>query len=406
MDALQYLRLLADPTLILAAQGMTPDPWQRAFLNCSRRSIMLCCCRGAGKTRAAAAKALHHALFREPALVLLVSRAQRQASELFRYCREGFRALGRPVRVAAESRTTLEFANGNRIISLPGREETIRSFQGVTLLVKDEAARIPDDLHRSVTPMLAIRNGQEINLSTPWGQRGWFWRKWTEDPDVERFRVTWKECPRHSEAFIARELREHGASWVAQEYECSFASMAGIVYPDFAQRCAIGDAPAPVGRKVGGIDFGYRDPFVALWGCHDSATDMLIVHGEHYRRECGLREHAALMPKGYVWEADPSQPALIDELRRANFTVHKAFNKIEPGIAAVRARIERGKLKVVRSACPHLLEEAALYCYDDEGSETPIDENNHALDALRYMIARIDRGFIARARREVPEEKE
>jgi hypothetical protein len=45
-------------------------------------------------------------------------------------------------------------------------------------------------------------------------------------------------------------------------------------------------------------------------------------------------------------------------------------------------------------ACPNLLREAELYCYAPDAAsrraETPLDSNNHALDALRYVITSID----------------
>ena len=40
--------------------------------------------------------------------------------------------------------------------------------------------------------------------------------------------------------------------------------------------------------------------------------------------------------------------------------------------------------------CPNLVREARLYRYDEDGSESPVDEENHALAALRYLIARLD----------------
>ncbi len=52
---------------------------------------------------------------------------------------------------------------------------------------------------------------------------------------------------------------------LAQEYECSFEALEGLVFPDFEQRCGT-ISVAPPGKKVGGIDFGFRNPFAALWG--------------------------------------------------------------------------------------------------------------------------------------------
>ncbi|MGL4553966.1 MAG: terminase large subunit domain-containing protein [Gemmataceae bacterium] len=396
----QAAALALDPSGILRAQGIEPDAWQREFLLCEDRHIALCCCRGAGKSRATSAKALHRALFRPGSLILLVSRSQRQAMELFRYCRDGYRALGKPVPLTKETETQYEFGNGSRIVCLPGKEANIRAFQGVALLIKDEAARIPDDLNRAVTPMLSISQGQEIDLSTPFGQRGFFHRKWTDAAlPLRRFQIDWRRCPRHSAAFIGRERHEHGDSWVRQEYECSFEAMSGLVYPDFEARtyCLTEEL---FGRQVGGIDFGFRNPFAALWGVYNPESDILTVRDERYLRETGLHEHAAALPPRVEWSADPAHPTEIRELRRAGHLVHKADNRIEAGIAAVRARLETGRLRVITRRCPNLLAEAALYRYPGPGegrgerTESPVDADNHALAALRYLVARLDRHFI------------
>jgi hypothetical protein len=253
--------------------------------------------------------------------------------------------------------------------------------------------------------MIAVSNGQEIDLSTPWGQRGWFWRKYTAgDHDITRFRVSWRECPRHSHDFVAKEEREHGKSWVAQEYECSFEALSGLVYPDFREKVAtltgiIG------GRAVGGIDFGFRNPFAAIWGTYDHIADVLWISHERYLRECPLHEHARALPKDVLWYADPAHPTETIELRRAGFTVKKGHNAIAAGIAAVRARLETGRLRVNTHNCKNLLAEAELYRYPDADAATgqradvPVDEHNHALGALRYLISRIDARFIAKALR-------
>lgn len=111
-SAAQQLALALDPTRVLAAQGLTPDPWQRAVLFATARDVLLCCSRGAGKSRVTSALALHTALCRPRSLVLLVSRSLRQSTELFRYVKQGYRALGRPVETVKDNETQLEFANG------------------------------------------------------------------------------------------------------------------------------------------------------------------------------------------------------------------------------------------------------------------------------------------------------
>src|SRR5207248_11801356 len=173
----------------------------------------------------------------------------------------------------------------------------------------------------------------------------------------------------------------------------------GLVYPDFA-RC-VTDGPAPDGQHVGGMDFGLRNPFAALWGVLDR-DGVLWLTGEHYGREQSLSWHAQRLPRDVTWYADPAGAREIHELRCAGFAVRKGDNDRRPGIAAVRARLEDGTLKVLADACPNLVAEAGLYRYDTDrsaGGETPVKEHDHALDALRYLVSRIDARRLARIRR-------
>jgi Terminase RNaseH-like domain/Terminase large subunit, T4likevirus-type, N-terminal len=423
MNVHNCIALLLDPSRILLAQGLSPDPWQRALLFAPDRQLLLNCSRQSGKSTTVSALALHTALFTPGGLVLLLSPSQRQSGEIFRKVLLAYRALGRPLKAVQETQTVLELENRSRIICLPGREGTIRSFSGVNLLVLDEAARIPDDLYRSVRPMLAVSRGRLVALSTPFGQHGWFYEEWHGNGPWKRVRITWRDCPRITPEFIEEETRALGPHWVDQEYNACFTALEGLVYPDFEQavvelgtgnsECgtpAIPSAPhsefrVPSSRRVGGIDFGWRNPFAALWGILDR-DDVLWLEGERYRRETPLHEHAAaLRALGSVqWYADPAGRTETEELRAANLNVRRGDNDIRLGIAAVTARLRTGRLKVPRSRCPQLLAEAKLYRYPTAAErkhhgEEPIDAHNHALAALRYLIAKLDARFVARLRK-------
>jgi hypothetical protein len=115
--------------------------------------------------------------------------------------------------------------------------------------------------------------------------------------------------------------------------------------------------------------------------------------GEHYARQKPLSFHAERLPRDVVWYADPSGAAEISELRCADRQVTRGINTLQLGIAAVSARLADGGLRVVEGACPNLLAEACLYRHPEKGegdSENPLDEHNHALAALRYLVSRID----------------
>jgi hypothetical protein len=198
--------------------------------------------------------------------------------------------------------------------------------------------------------------------------------------------------------------------------------MEGLVYPEFGDAVIAGDAQAgerhvaefarireslpegpnsgefgyggkpQVGTLVGGIDFGWRNPFAAIWGVLDRDDVLWITH-ERYLRETPLSDHGAALPRAVMWYADPAGRTEIEELRRAGLKVRHGDNTIRRGIALVSERIRTGRLKV-SPACVNLLAEARLYRYPtpaerEQLGENPIDAHNHALAALRYLVSRI-----------------
>jgi Terminase large subunit, T4likevirus-type, N-terminal len=246
-------RLRQDPSRIFTDAQMIPDPWQTKLLRSSSDRMLLLCSRQSGKSLSAAALALREALLYPPALVLLLSPTQRQSGELFRdKVRRLYSQLQRPVACVQESQLTMELANGSRIISLPGDEETVRGYSGVNLLVIDEAARVPDALYYSVRPMLAVSQGRLVCLSTPFGQRGWFHSEWQGGEGWERTKITALQCPRISLEFLKEEERSLGPRWFAQEYLTSFEDPTDAVFSYADVQAARDDDVPPLFSTPGG----------------------------------------------------------------------------------------------------------------------------------------------------------
>jgi len=353
----------------------------------------------------AALLGLVEALFIPDATVLLVSPVHRQSRLAFKIAVKFFRRLGSPL----EQRCTvdeLELTNGSQMVCVPGSEGRIRGYANVSLLIIDEAARVPDDLFHAVLPMVVVCNGRVICLSTPFGKRGFFHDAWANGgDDWQRFEVPASRIPRLKPASLEYQRRSLGAAKFRQEFGCSFESLEGLVYPDFA-RCVSPAAPLGLsGRKVGGIDFGFRNPFAAIWGTLDR-DGVLWLTGEHYERGQSLKYHSDHLPPKVLWYADPSGAQERHDLVHADHAVRRGTNAVRAGIAAVTARLQTGTLRVVAGACPNLLAEAQLYRYDNQGQargEAPLDEHNHALDALRYLINTLDARRMTGARQQLPE---
>ena len=84
-------------------------------------------------------------------------------------------------------------------------------FLAVSLLLVDEASRVPDELYMAVRPMLAASSGALWLMSTPCGKRGFFWEAWERGgPEWERIRAPGNECGRIDRAFQNLATDEHG----------------------------------------------------------------------------------------------------------------------------------------------------------------------------------------------------
>lgn len=226
------LRMALDPVAFgREALGFSPDPWQERVLRLEAKRLLLCCARQTGKSTVTAILALHRALFYPGSLVLLVSPSLRQSSELFRKVLGFWRRLDQPIPPEAESSLRLELKTGSRIVSLPGKESTVRGFSGAALIIEDEAARVPDELYYSVRPMLAVSGGRLILMSTPFGKRGHFFKEWAEGGEAwERVMVKATDCPRISPEFLEEERRALGDWWFRQEYLCEFVEPVGQLF--------------------------------------------------------------------------------------------------------------------------------------------------------------------------------
>ena len=226
----QDLALALDPALLAERVGLALDPWQRDVLRSTEQQVILNISRQAGKSTVTSMIGLHEALYRAPALVLLLAPALRQAQELYRKVKDAYLRLGQPVPTVEESALRMELANGSRIVALPGKEATIRGFSGAALLLVDEASRVPDDLYQAVRPMLAVSGGRIVLLSTPWGKRGFFFEEWTSGEGWERVRITADQCPRIPAGWLERERLSLPPHVYRSEYMCEFGETLDSVF--------------------------------------------------------------------------------------------------------------------------------------------------------------------------------
>jgi len=225
---------------VVERMGFAPDAWQARVLGSGARQGILNCSRQCGKSTVTAVMAVERAYTQAESLTLVVSPSARQSGEFLRKAAQFARKLEVRRKGDGDNEMSMLFPNGSRIVGLPGNEETIRGFSAVSLLLVDEASRVPDDLYLAVRPMLAVSGGALWLMSTPCGKRGFFWETWDRGgPEWEKVGVTAYECERIRKEVLEKDRQALGERRFRQEYLCEFTEAEdGVFDMDVVQRAA------------------------------------------------------------------------------------------------------------------------------------------------------------------------
>jgi hypothetical protein len=224
--------------------GLAVDPVQAELVRgCGRREL-LNCSRQWGKSTTTAAAVLHEGNYRPGSRTIIVSPGQRQSSLLLAKVEEFASAAQIAFSRLSGDDPGLSLPSGV-VIALPATEATTRGFSGCTWLIVDEASRVPDAVFFAALPFLATTNGRIWLLSTPFGQRGFYFRE-HESGRWNVTRVPAAECSRISPAFLAEQKLMMPHSWFRQEYECEFTSTEGAVFDADVILASVSDQEAPL----------------------------------------------------------------------------------------------------------------------------------------------------------------
>jgi hypothetical protein len=229
-------RYRADPAQLMLDAGFTPDPWQEQLLRSTDGRVLMVCARQVGKSQSVSFLALHTALTKPGSTITIVAPVEEQANELLRKVTHAYHAVGQPVGVVREAVTRLELANGSRVLALPGKESRMRSYTS-SLLILDEAARVPDEVVNAASPTMAVSKGRFVALSTAFSKSGWFYL---------RLSIQARHCPRITPAFLASERRKLGERWYAMEYENVFGDDVAAVFSNEDIRAAMDEPVTPL----------------------------------------------------------------------------------------------------------------------------------------------------------------
>lgn len=239
------LALALDPVQFACkALGFVPEPWQVGVLREATSDMLLNCHRQAGKSTVTAIKGLHRVIYKPEALVLLFSITEDQSIELFKKLTTFLKKLDVHPGLDKDTAQGFEFDNGSRVLALPGKPSSVRGYSAPDLVIVDEAAQVPDEMFTAISPMRARNQGQMIEMSTPFGKRGHFYKEWQESSAI-KIEVPVTHTPRITQEFLKAERRRLGERAFMQEYYCQFRDTIEQVFPtDLIERAVTADLKA------------------------------------------------------------------------------------------------------------------------------------------------------------------
>lgn len=285
---------------------------------------------------------------------------------------------------------------GHSTIYLKGWEavETLRGMR-FDFIVLDEVASFRNfetGWMEVLRPTLTDTKGEALFISTPKGFNHFYKLFNTVDEDYKSFHFKTSDNPHIPPEEIEKAKQELPENRFYQEYEGSFTKAEGLVFRDFDRARHLTDkAPESVSDTISGIDWGYTNP-AASYRIRIDRDRTYWIDREYYKTGQSTEsivEAVKLNNPSKVY-ADPAEPDRCDIAKRLGLNVREVSKDIEAGLDVLQELFKQNRIKIDRS-CENLIYELETYHYPDKKpdqneKETPVKENDHAIDCIRYAI--------------------
>ena len=168
--------------------------------------------------------------------------------------------LARAAAIVQESATSVELANGSRLIALPCRPGAVRGRTGSIYLDECDHYLNPSEIWKAIAPAISSNDNLRITLSTtPLGQRGLLYSIFEEGRDagwsLHKVDVYDAIADGHSESVLELKADYTDEDW-AQEFECAFVGDTERYFDhDWMRRCWSAE-PVLDGSSTIGVDVG------------------------------------------------------------------------------------------------------------------------------------------------------
>ena len=293
-------------------------------------------------------------------------------------------------------------------------EGSIGLIQGKTFsrVYCDEMTLYPESVIDMIDTRLSYPYSQgyaSMNPSHPSHKlKQWIDKAESGDPDYYSVHFVLDDNPYLDESYKARVRASSSGLFYKRNILGLWCLAEGAIFDFFDRKVHVLDRPPTAAEYwVAGIDYGTINPFSCVLvgvasGKHTQTGKKIWVEKEYYwdSRKMGRQKTNSEYAEDILnfiepynvksVYVDPSAAAFKEELRRKKIRVVDANNEVEDGIQLMTSEMKRGVLYITKD-CPNLMREIEGYVWDNKSAErgydAPVKQADHAIDALRYVIA-------------------
>lgn len=232
----------------------------------------------------------------------------------------------------------------------------------------------------------------------PWSERHWLKKRFfdKQDKNVNVYTTNYKcnEFIDKTDIAVFEQMKQTSMRKYAVAGLGEWGVADGLIYENFvAEIPEIADKDRWKWQHFFGLDYGYtNDPTAFIAFMANPLDKIIYIYDEIYEKRMLNSDIAkAITMKGYAKErirADSAEPKSNDDLRRQGIT------RIMPSVKG-KDSVINGIMNIVEyfiyvnPRCVNTLKELSSYVWEkgtNGNTNTPVDENNHLMDALRYAF--------------------
>jgi len=215
-----------------------------------------------------------------------------------------------------------------------------------------------------------------------------------------------QDNPSLTDEYIKEVKQLYTGAMYERMIEGKWVQAEGIVYNEFDRdKHLFKTVKNTIKDHVIGIDWGYTNPLAIILMAVDYDGNYYELD-EIYHRQQHIDESLKAVMKAKGWldmkprvsygYADTNRPDCIQSMHKLlGFPILGAIKDVEDGIQCVNGMLKKGKLLTHDTKCPNLLIEKESYCWKDKAKkDEPVKDNDHLVDAERYVIYTRERGRV------------